>query len=178
MNIPLFDKFQALVVEHYNPKHMPLTNYPRGDWVDDETFISIAEGYLTWLDKNLERLVDNVTAIYEATGYESGYSALTENLLWKREIIIDHPERAYSRESIKGNILEKSLSPLYHLYQNKAWGKREKSERFGFTGSLVTSSLNVEVEESVRRGKMDVSYSFHISMSIGSTHRGVIEIAE
>ena len=156
--------------------------YRRGNFVDDETFMHIVSEYVEWYNKNKSSIIDNLFEVYQMTGYETGYDALSAD--WRRrrdwKEVVDRKKQWYTKERCEEFIFDKMRASILHLYQKSYFGKKteDRKHKSGAYGLLISASISVDITLSEKRDLMDVNYSFSVNVSLDSTHTGFMEVGE
>lgn len=143
----------------------------RGDWIDDESFQRIYDDVCHWFDRNIDRVVNNIQQVYAMTGNETGYSTLVTDWPRRRQWKGVGDVQRFSDEEIRANIIEKMYAPLCWLWQQNEYGNTEFVQ--GFTGLLVT--FHLEVNKGDKSDEFRWSYSYNLSLNIGSGEHGAIK---
>jgi hypothetical protein len=159
-----------------------IEKYKRGNFVDDSTFLCIACEYVEWFNKKKEYIVNNLFEVYQMTGYETGYDALSYN--WERtrdwKKVVDKKKDWYTKEKCEEIIMDKMRAAILHLYQRTNWskGKYPQKHRSGAIGLLVSAQIIVEIDLSEKRDTLDVNYSYQVKVNLDGGNNGFLEISE
>lgn len=157
--------------------HLGKDYFKRGNFCDNETFITICHAYIDWYNENKIILIKNIKAIYALTGNETGYSAMTTDWERRRNIVGFGDVVKFDDEYIEKNLIDRMGLLMNHLYQKNSYGKECKFES-RMIGLLVLHSLNVDIRLSDKRETKDVIFDFSISIHISSSNHREIECDE
>jgi hypothetical protein len=151
-------------------EHIGKDYFKRGNFVDDETFLTICHNYTEWFLKHKDTIVQNIHELHALMGNETGYDALTVN--WKRVREwkgIGDVER-WDKAAIEKHVMDVMSRSMNHLYQKRSWKKKEEDDEVSIRngGLLVVSYINVRISLSEKRNLKDVIVDYGLELSIHS----------
>jgi hypothetical protein len=170
------------IPEILEPYLKDVERYRRGNFVNDSNFLAIATNYVEWYNKNKKDIIENLFEVYQMTGYETGYDALSTS--WERmrswKKVVDKKKDWYTKEKCEEIIFDKMRAAILHLYQRRYYGEKtaDRNHRSGAIGLLVSATIIVDITKSEKRDTMDINYSFFVKVNLEASNNNFLEVHE
>jgi len=157
--------------------HVGKNHFSRGNFVDNETFITICTTFAEWINENKKQIVQNIMDIHKTTANDTGHNCLVSKWKHFREFNGVGFEVKFDYETIELDLIKNVGLIMNHLYQKNNCSKIGgfESKIGGFAG---VPYLSVGVSLSEKRNLKNVTLSFGVNYNISSGERNTFEIYE
>lgn len=145
--------------------------------LNEETFITIVEGWIEKFENDIDNMVDNTFAIYNLTNEETGYRALSKN--WGRiKSTFPNMGNRISKEQIRKWWTENLTACISHFYQSMIYDKHLEC-RGGASGCMISCSFTVRlIDSNYKRVKYNVVSDFNMCLHIDNSLHTETDLCE